>query len=549
MLYRLIIKNYALIQSLSIEPASSLNIITGETGAGKSIMLGAVGLLLGNRADTKVLLDKNSKCIIEGEFNIGSYPLQPFFEEQDLDYSEETVIRREIAPSGKSRAFVNDTPVTLDTLRNLGKNLMDVHSQHETLLLGSTDYQLAVIDAYAQTKNLLEGYKHAYADYSAKEAAYNSLKNEAARIAKDADYNQFLLNELAEANLVEGEQAKLEEELKLLENAEDIKTKLTAAIALLDEPEYGALHSLGQIRDNLRHLTNISDAFKSLSDRMEEVFIEMIELNRDISVQDSLTEVNLDRTNEVQERLSLLYNLQQKHKTTNVESLISIHDQLAKEALRVTNLDEELEAKKRDLEESKRTTLNKGAELSKLRKSSFGKLQEELESLLAQLGIPEGRIKLDHAEKPLSADGLDHISMLFSANKGVLAAPLKQVASGGEFTRLMFSIKYLIADKTALPTIVFDEIDTGVSGEIALKMGAMMEAMARNHQVIAISHLPQIAARGSAHYFVYKESGDDRSISKIKKLSAQERVEEIAKMIGGDQPSASAYESAKELMA
>ena len=336
MLCRLNIQNYALIQSLSIEPAPSLNIITGETGAGKSIMLGAVGLLLGNRADTKVLLDKDLKCIIEGEFNISSYALKPFFDEQDLDYVEETLIRREITPAGKSRAFVNDSPVTLETLRILGKNLMDIHSQHETLLLGSLDYQLAVIDAYAQTKNLLPDYQDAFADFSSKERKYNILRKEATQIAKDADYNQFLLNELSEAQLVAGEQAMLEEELKVLENAEDIKTKLTAALTLLDEPEYGTLNGLEQIKDSLGHLSKISETFKTLSDRFSEVFIEVMELNRDISAQDSLIEVNIARTSEVQERLSLLYSLQQKHRVPNVESLISLHDEFAEKALKAT---------------------------------------------------------------------------------------------------------------------------------------------------------------------------------------------------------------------
>ena len=549
MLSRLIIKNYALIQSLSIEASSSLNIITGETGAGKSIMLGAVGLLLGNRADTKVLLDKNEKCIIEGEFNVGPYHLESFFLDLDLDYSEDTLIRREIAPSGKSRAFVNDTPVTLDTLKALGKNLMDIHSQHETLLLGSMDYQLTVIDAYGQVTELKNKYSSSYREYFEKSAKYESLRNEASEIAKEADYNHFLLNELTEAELVAGEQATLEEELKILENAEEIKTKLTAAIALIDQPEYGTLYSLEQIRENIRQLSGINEEFEALSKRVEETYIELMELNRDISAQDSLVEVNYERTTEVQERLSLFYNLQQKHQVADIDALIEIRQHLEEKALKATNLDDELEQNRIAAKKAQEQALKSGSELSKARVASFIKFKEELESLLEQLGIPEGSIKINREEKPLSADGIDRITILFSANKGIPEAPLKQVASGGEFTRLMFSIKYLIADKTALPTMVFDEIDTGVSGEIALKMGAMMKQIALNHQVIAISHLPQIAAKGDSHYFVYKQSGEDRSVSKIRKLIENERIEEIAKMIGGDNPSASAFESARELMA
>jgi DNA repair protein RecN (Recombination protein N) len=549
MLSRLIIKNYALIQSLSIAPSPALNIITGETGAGKSIMLGAVGLLLGNRADTKVLLDKNEKCIIEGEFNIGSYQLAPFFLNMDLDYSEETLIRREIAPSGKSRAFVNDTPVTLDTLKALGKNLMDIHSQHETLLLGSKDYQLAVIDAFAQVSDLLVAYHASYKDYSEKAATYESLKREASEIAKEADYNHFLLNELTEANLVEGEQQELENELKILENAEEIKTKLTAALALIDQPEYGTLFSLEQVRENIRQLNSINKEFKALSDRVEELYIELAELNRDISSQDSLVEVNYGRTTEVQERLSLFYSLQQKHQVPDVESLITLRQQLEEKVLEATNMDDLLVQTKLKAEEAEDQALQIGSKLSQARIACLKNFTAELVALLNQLGIPEGKIKIEHEEKPLSQDGTDKITILFSANKGIPVAPLKQVASGGEFTRLMFSIKYLIADKTALPTMVFDEIDSGVSGEIALKMGAMMQQIAENHQVIAISHLPQIAAKGDTHYFVYKQSGDNRSVSKIRELSNSEQVEEIAKMIGGDNPSPSAFASARELMA
>ena len=548
MLSRLTIHNYALIQSLVLEPAENLNVITGETGAGKSIMLGALGLLLGNRADTKVLLDKSQKCIIEGEFHIQNYSLEKFFSANDLDYEEATIIRREIAASGKSRAFLNDTPVTLDLLKVLGKNLMDVHSQHETLLLGTRDYQLSVIDAYGQGIALLNTHQINFRDFVQKEKQYLALKETATSLAKTSDYNQFLLTELQEAQLILGEQEELEEEIKVLENAEDIKTKLTAVLALIDQPEYGTLNSLEQIKNSLSQLSQIGPTYQALDKRFEELYIELIEINRDISTQDSQVEVDPERTLQVQERISLFYSLQQKHQVISNQELLILQEHLESETISAENIDQELAELLNKSEAAKNIAQKSAQQLSDHRKKQFVPLKTSLEKTLFELGIPEAEIQFRRAEKMLSEEGIDTIDILFSANKGIPVAPLKQVASGGEFTRLMFSIKYHIADKTALPTIVFDEIDTGVSGEIALKLGIMMKKIAANHQVIAISHLPQIAAKGDAHYIVYKESGDERSISKIRALNDDDRVMELAKMIGGDSPTPSAFESAKELM-
>lgn len=522
--------------------------VTGETGAGKSIMLGALGLLLGSRADTKVLLDKERKCVIEAEFDIADYGLSGLFENEDLDYESTCLIRREINPAGKSRAFVNDTPVRLDVLKELGISLMDVHSQHETLLLGTHDYQLSVLDAFAQTEDTLIEYREAFESFQIAKNKFENLHSESQRIKKESDYNNFLLNELSETNLRSGEQQELEEELKVLENAEDIKTKLTAALALIDQPEYGTLISLEQVRDSLKQLTSLGPDYEDLGRRAEELYVELIELNRDISDQDERVEMNSERTQEVQDRLSKFYQLQQKHGVLSVDELLEIQNKLEEATLIAQNLDEELDKLETARNECEKKAFDLAQTLSKKRNTSFENLKENIEVVLNSLGIPEGQFQISNEPKELSSNGIDKIEFLFSANKGVPVANLKKTASGGEFTRLMFAIKYLIANKTALPTIVFDEIDTGISGEIALKMGQMMQSMALNHQVIAISHLPQIAAKGDKHFFVFKESGESRSVSRIKVLSEDDRILELAKMIGGDTPSDSAFENARELM-
>ena len=548
MLSRLTIQNYALIESLEMQPSNGLNIITGETGAGKSIMLGAVGLLLGNRADTKVLLDHGKKCIIEGTFDISAYKLQSLFEEEDLDFDNESVIRREITPAGKSRAFVNDTPVTLDVLKKLGQYLMDVHSQNETLQLGGSDFQLGLIDAFAGSLKLALDYLTGYRIFKEKERHYHQLVSEGDNLQKDADYNAFLLEELAKLNLEEGEQEPLEEELKVLENAEEIKQKLHEAMGVLNDMEFGALDRLQQVRTNLKQLASFGAEFEKLNEHFERAFIELKELSRDIENEEDSVEVDFERTEQVQQRLSTIYQLQKKHNVNSIESLIDIQKKLEEKNFAAGHLEEALLTAKAEMEEAEQKALLIAKQLSDKRNGSAKPFSGSIQTLLESLGMPDANVVTQLANKPLSSNGIDEISILFSANKGLAPQPLKQVASGGEFSRLMFCIKYLLADKTALPTIVFDEIDTGISGEIALKMGDMMRQMAQNHQVIAISHLPQIAAKGDSHYFVYKDNNSHRAISSIRKLTSEQSTEAIAKMIGGDNPSESAYVSARELM-
>ena len=548
MFSRLSIQNYALIESLEMQPHAAMNIITGETGAGKSIMLGAVGLLLGNRADTKVLYNTDRKCIIEGEFNIASYNIEGLFTQYDLDFEASTLIRREITPSGKSRAFVNDTPVTLEILKDLGSHLMDIHSQHQTLQLSTSDFQLNIIDTYASNRELLESYQEKYTNYKKASKKLAELKANAERIAQESDYNTYLLKELVEANLIENEQDGLEEELKVLEHAEEIKANLVNMLALLDRSEPNISSMLQEARNLSSQISGYSENLKSISERLNESFIELTDLLHEIELQDSNLEVDMERTEALRDRISMVYHLQNKHHVDSIKGLLEIQERLEQETFLANNLESEIEQAKSSLEVAETNLKMIADKLSKKRTSTFAELQHEIAELLQQLGMPDGKIVIESNPKDYSENGIDDIAILFSANKGVPPSPLGKVASGGEFSRLMFCFKYILADKTALPTMVFDEIDAGISGEIALQMGSMLQTMARKHQIITISHLPQIAARGQAHYFVYKDFRDQRSVSTIKKLSEEEKVQEVAKMIGGDNPAESAIASAQDLI-
>lgn len=548
MLKQLLIKNYALINELSITPSSNLNIITGETGAGKSIMLGAVGLLLGNRADSKALLNEDVKCIIEGQFDISNYNLQNLFKKEDLDFEAVSIIRREIAPSGKSRAFINDSPVTLDVLKKLGIKLMDVHSQHETLQLGKNTFQLKFIDVYANTLSLRNTYFNLFSKYKQEQKHLIALKEESEAASKESDYNTFLLEELTEANLKTDEQKPLEDTVQMMEHAEEIKTKLNECLLILNGEEQSTNMGILQVRQALSQLSKISDTYENIANRMESVLIEVNDLTSEIEKKEGEIHFDPNEAELAQERLSMIYKLQQKHGVSDITSLIDIQNELEEKASRTFNLDEEI-SKSEKLVSALLTECNqKAEELSTKRQLRFKELALELTDHLKNVGINDATIEINRKEIPLENSGNDEISILFSANKGIKPQELAKVASGGEFSRFMFCIKYILATKVALPTIIFDEIDTGVSGEIAIKLGDMMKKMAKNHQVITISHLPQIAAKGDQHYFVYKDNSAEKTMSKIKELDAEDRVEEIAKMIGGDNPSAIAFENARELL-
>ncbi|GAB3647453.1 DNA repair protein RecN [Echinicola sediminis] len=548
MLKNLSISNYALIENLEMAPSPALNMITGETGAGKSIMLGAMGLLLGNRADTKSLFDDSKKCIIEGIFEIGSYGLQAYFDQEDLDYDPQCIIRREIAPSGKSRAFVNDSPVKLDILKNLGKALMDIHSQHDNLLLGAGEYQLSLIDAFAGTQKEKNLYTTTYQNYKKAQKAFEKLSLEAAELRKEADFNQFQLEELSVLQLKEGEQEELENEQEILDNAEEIKSKINDTLQMLNGDEMGASTLLMQINQGIQQLGRYSNRFDELKERFGSVCIEVSDIAATLEDEDGKIEVDFEKLEETRERLSKIYLLQKKHGVQTVEELIALEKELADKAFQIDHLDEELERLKTEADKTWKNLSDAGQALSQKRQKSFKDFANKITGLLAQLGMENSSIEFSIQKTAPTSSGIDEVEILFSANKGVKPQPIGQVASGGEFSRLMFAIKYIMADKIALPTLIFDEIDTGISGEVALQMVTMMQQIAQNHQVICISHLPQVAAKGDKHYFVFKDNSTHRTISKIRALTTDERITEIAKMIAGANPSESAVKSAIDLL-
>ena len=548
MLKHLTIRNYALIRFLEMEPSTHLNVITGETGAGKSIMLGAIGLLMGNRADTRVMWDENEKCVIEGVFNIGSYKLKSLFRECDLDYEDETVIRREISPGGKSRAFINDTPVTLETMRRLGNHLMDIHSQHETLELGNQSFQLQLIDSFAENRGVRETYREAWTAFTEAKKKHEQLKAEAAGLREEADYTLFQLDELTKAQLEENEQDALEQEMKIMEHSEEIKTRFHSILQLLNHSDQSAHLVLGEVRNHLLAISSWSSSYENLYQRFESARLELEDITSELEREETQIDFDPARAEFVKERLSTLYRLQKKHRMTSVRELLELQESLRKKAMATSNLDEALDQSKENLEVAE-AELEKIAEtLRASRKKAFNPLRGEIVKLLRELGIPDANLVIESNPTSPGPTGADKIEILFSANKGIPPGPLAQVASGGEFSRLMFCIKYVMAEKSAMPTLVLDEIDNGVSGEIALKLGKLMLNMSTSHQLIAISHLPQIAARGQAHFFVYKDNSDKKTISTIRLLRKDERVEEIAKMIGGNKPSKVALQNAQELL-
>lgn len=548
MLKSLSISNYALIDQLLMQPSSGLSMITGETGAGKSIMLGAVGLLLGNRADTKVLLHEDKKCVVEGVFEIGDYQLEAFFEENELDFDQTCIIRREISPGGKSRSFVNDTPVLLDVLKLLGSRLMDVHSQHDTLLLGDGSYQLQLVDAFSQSQSEKNTYQSAYRNYKKSKKRLEELKQKASELQKEADFNQFLLDELSGLALIPGEQAELESTQEILENAEEIKLKINEMLALFQEEQYGVLNGLGQISHTFLALERLAHKFGGVRERFQSAFIELKDLAETLTDEESKVELDFGKLEEIRLRLSRIYQLQKKHGVSSVEELMAIEKDLADKVFQFQNLDESLAITEAEYKEAEKAMRTAGVLLSKKRKGCFDSFAEQLQNLLKDLGMENARVRIESREITPAGSGIDEVEVLFSANKGGQPQPLKKVASGGEFSRLLFAIKYLMADKMAMPTLIFDEIDTGISGEVALQMVRMMKDIANKHQVICITHLPQVAAKGERHFFVYKDNSSEKTISKIKLLAQDERVHELAKMIAGANPSAFALESAKELL-
>ncbi|MBB6001728.1 DNA repair protein RecN [Arcicella rosea] len=548
MLTKLQIKNYALIEHLVLTPDVALNIVTGETGAGKSIMLGALGLLLGNRADTRTLFNPNEKCVIEGEFDVSGYIIKSIFEEEELDYDEHCVIRREISPQGKTRAFVNDTPVNLETLRRVASQLMDVHSQHDNLLLGANDYQLEIVDTFTQNHDLLDTYKKDFQAFHKAQKVYEQLRIEAKESKKEFDYNSFLLDELQKIKLKAGELEVLEQELNKLENAEEVKSKLLLSAEYLNATEQSIIPLLTSTLANLNSISTFGEQYLQLKERIQSCLIELKDISVEVESEAEEVELDDEKITSIQQRLDVIYNLLQKHQVKTDVELLAIQKDLEQKVNKVLNIDEALADAKAEVEKTEKEVLISAEALSQSRLSALPIIEKQISDLLKDLGMPNASLKIeDEIIKP-SPMGINVINLLFSANKGIKPQPIKNVASGGEFSRLMLAIKYILANKRALPTIIFDEIDTGISGEVSIKVGNMMREMSRNHQLIAITHLHQIAAQGSAHYFVYKDNSSDRTVSRIRKLSNEERIMEIAQMIGGENPSKAIIENAREIL-
>ena len=549
MLRRLQIRNYALIRELDVDFTSGLTIITGETGAGKSILIGALSLILGQRADTTVLKDKEEKCSVEGVFEVEGYGLEELFAENDLDYDTQIIFRREITANGKSRAFVNDTPVNLKTLQDLGLRLIDIHSQHQSLELGNRLFQLMVLDSYAGNKELLKEYQSKYRSYKALLAELASAEEQAKILSKELDYFQFQLEQLTKARLQIGEQEQLEHELMLLTHAEEIKTALLTAANHLQEEDGNASVRIKESMAVLAKITKFYPEVTALLDRLNGIYLELSDISSEVAYSSEKIEVDPNRLVVLNERLDLIYSLQQKHHVDSEEELIRLRDDFASKVDGV-HINEELVHTLRETANEQEKELFRLADLlSQRRLDKAGQIGQKVEEQLFQLGMPNSKFRVEiTGGLPLTAFGRDEVNFLFTANKNGELNEISKVASGGELSRLMLSIKALVSKSRALPTILFDEIDSGISGETADKMGNILKEIARDMQVINITHLPQIAAKGDLHYLVYKEDTDTETITKLKLLSPDERVSELAKMLSGENITDAARLNAAELL-
>ena len=549
MLKQLQIKNYALIDELDIKFSNNLSVITGETGAGKSILLGALGLILGKRADVQTLQNKESKCIIEGSFQIGEYQLNSFFDSNDLDYEIETTLRREISPNGKSRAFINDTPVNLGQLKELGSHLIDVHSQHEALLLNSKSFKFSVIDSFAGHSDKLKQYKEHYSNLAESKKVLAELVEEQKQSKLDIDYFQFQLDELLEANIKPDEQEQIELELKTLSNAEMIKETLYQSFLSLSEEEDSLLDKFRLISSELNKVREFSKEIEAIAKRIDSTFIEVGDLASEIDSIQGAVSYDAEKIQIVNERLNSIYALQQKHQVNTNAQLLDVQLQLEIKLQGISSLQEAILKAENAVDELTKKVNLVGEKISTKRKQVIPKLQKAIIDLLHLVKMPHSNlsIELDSSDVP-NQYGLDNIPLLFSANKGGDLQELSKVASGGELSRLMLCIKSITSEHIALPSIVFDEIDTGVSGEVADKMGTIMRKMGQKMQVISITHLPQIAGKGHDHFYVYKDERAGLTKSSIKKLNENERVDELAKMLSGAEMTNAAVENARELL-
>ena len=550
MLRSLYIQNYALIEKLDIGFEPGFSVITGETGAGKSIILGAIGLLLGQRADVKSIRTGATKCVIEARFDISRYNLRPFFEENELEYEDECILRRELYASGKSRAFINDSPAPLTQMKELGEQLIDVHSQHQNLLLNTEGFQLNVLDLLAHDDAILTAYQSAYKAWKQAQGDLDKLIEKIARDKSDENYIRFQWQQLDEARLATGEQEALEQETEMLSHAEDIKAGLYQADQLFNNDEHGLLSGLKTCCNTLQTLQAVYPAAEELANRLESSYIELKDIADEISDREERVEFNPARLAEANERLNLIYSLQQKHHVDTVDELMTLRDDYATRLASISSSDEELETLRKQCEELHDQVLRQASVLTQARQEAAREVERQMAQRLIPLGMPNVRFAVEMGErKEPGPHGSDTVSFLFSANKNGTLQNISSVASGGEIARVMLSVKAMIAGAVKLPTIVFDEIDTGVSGEIASRMADIMQEMADNQrQVISITHLPQIASRGRVHYKVYKKDNETETNSHIRRLTNEERVEEIAHMLSGATLTEAALNNARTLL-
>lgn len=550
MLKSLFIQNFVLIEHLDIQFDNGFSVIIGETGAGKSIILGALSLVLGQRADGKYIKNEANKCIIEATFDISRYSLSPFFLANDLEYDAETcILRRELFASGKSRAFINDSPVPLSTLKNLGNSLIDIHSQHQNLLLGDNRFQLRVVDIIAGNEERLNTYHQAYRQYVDLKQELKELTKEAERLKQEKDYIQFQFNQLEEAKLTGGEQEELEQEQETLSHAEEIKNALYKITQLLNGEEQGAVQLLKEALSAAESLESYYPQAKEMGERLRSAYIDLNDLTTETSSQKEDIEFNPERLNRINERLNLLYTLEQKHHVSSVKELLELQERYASQLYGIDSVEEKIISVRQQIECSYQELLRQASLLRKERKSAAETVTRQLIRMITPLGMPNIRFTIEFTHKPEpDSDGTDDIQFLFSANKQSPLQPVSQTASGGEISRLMLCIKAIIAGFTALPSIIFDEVDTGISGDIADKMGNIMQDLGNKMQVVAITHLPQIAAKGKAHFFVYKEDRSDQTFTCIRKLDREECIREIARMLSGASLTPASIANAKELL-
>lgn len=549
MIRSLHIRNYAIIESLEINFSEGLTVITGETGAGKSILLGALGLIMGNRADTKSLYNEEEKCVVEAQFDIRSYDLKTFFIDNDIEYDDETFIRREILPSGKSRAFINDSPVNLNVLQQLSGALLDLHQQFDTLDIHNISFQLRMIDALADNKRLAAGYEEEYRQYQTDKRRLSNLieRNEAS--AKEVEFLQFQLEEFNKAELIEGEQERLEQELAVLSNAEEIKRTMNAAFLYLSESEQSLVSQMEELSIQLHQVSKYEQRMQELSERYDGLVEELKDIAGEFEEIAEQTEYDPEHIVEIQARLDLIYRLQNKHKVTTVKELLDIQENLQQQLGEFGDLSTEIETLKKRIAEQEVHLFEVAKMLSERRQLVIGDFENKVHAMLAQLAMEHAVLKVDFRKlEELSPTGLDELNFLFSANKGSRLQMIKDVASGGELARLTLVTKSLVASAIPLPTLIFDEIDVGVSGDVALRMGNILRHLSNQHQVVTITHSPQVASKADAHYFAYKVEKEERVITKVKELTKDERIRAIATMLSQNPPSDAAIENARQLI-